>query len=152
EGRVREAQEIAFVLANDKNAQPRDLARYVGLLLDDHRAPEAAPWLQKLVAADPRGFVTLSLRARYLASEKKQDEAADLIDNDLQKRLSDAKSNDDRAQVLLAAGRLYGELRMDEQAERVYKQLDSLSPTGYQSLALWLASRGRIDEAVELCL
>jgi tetratricopeptide (TPR) repeat protein len=122
------------------------------LLLKDKRASEAAPWLKKLIAADPDGFVTLNLQARSLLAAGNADQAQPLVEEFLQQRLEQAKSSADRAKLLLSVGNLYSQLHMDRAAERTLRSAMAENAADYASLATWLAGHGKLPEAIELCL
>jgi tetratricopeptide (TPR) repeat protein len=122
------------------------------LLLKDNRASEAAPWLKKLIAADPDGFATLSLQARSLLAEGNTDQVQPLAEEYLQQRLEQAKSPADRSKLLLSVGNLYSQLHMDRAAERTIRSAMTENAADYASLATWLAGHEKLPEAIELCL
>ena len=152
EGRLRKATEHAFALATRRNPTPASVANYIDLLLKDQRVSEARPWLAKLSKLDPDSFATVNLSARQLAAEGKKKDAEKIVEAYLQRRLADTETADDKAQLLLAVGRLYSQIDLASQAERVLRQLAAASPLGYQHLATWLAKQERSEEAVDLCL
>jgi len=151
DGQARKSEEQALALASRKSAHPDHLARYIELLLAHHRAAEVPTWLDKLAQVAPESWVTLNLRAQFLATEGKTADIETMIEAELgrQRARQDDKA---QAQLLLAAATLYAEVKMDRQADRTFRQLASLSPDGYRPLAFWLASHEHGAEAIEICL
>ena len=152
QGDQHKARQQAHALVDRKKPLPGHLAQYVELLLSDGRASEAGPWLARLSEVDPDSFTTLRTRARLLASEGRKDEIEPFAEHFLKQLSNRGGSPSERMQGLIRVGELYAQMQMDPQAERAFRQLASQSSSSYQPLALWLASRGRGGEAVDLCL
>lgn len=152
EGHAHDAEQQAYVLVNRKTPQPAHLVRYIDLLLREGHGFEAGSAFEKLAGIDPDSFTTLSLRARLMAARKETAGIEPLVEAYMQRALPTAKAEEDTYRMLLGAGLLYAQLQMDAQAERTLRQAALHSAEGYQTLAAWLASHNRSEEAVAMCI
>jgi tetratricopeptide (TPR) repeat protein len=137
------ARQILFDLVV-RDAQPRYLAAFVNGLLQHEEAPTGIePWLAKLEALAPpdQNFETLSLRARLLQAEGRDDEAVRRLQNF-------ATQNPEQAEAV--AGLLEA-MNLPAAAEQVVGQLKAKKPEDELAIAEFLARLGHPERALDLC-
>jgi cellulose synthase operon protein C len=175
--RRREAIAILETLAKEGAATPDDQTRLYALYESDNDWPKARDLMQRLLASDQRNSTYPALFALSLIRHGEPAEAAPLIAQlgrlvpdspavvELKARLLVAQGHKDEAvqQVLtfargqpgrlLPSARLLAELGLPEPAELLYQQYvaGSKDPQAPFELAGFLARRGRLKDALDLC-
>ena len=130
-------------LLTTEGSNPTYLAFYVDALLRRGDQHEAAVWLDKMEKVQPRAYQTIDLRARLLQARGKTDEAVRLITS----YAGDKGADLARAAVLLE------DLGHAPAAEPLYRRFAAISkaPEAVLALALYLARRQKVKEALGLC-
>jgi Flp pilus assembly protein TadD len=148
------AREQLKILANVEKPEPDHLAAYIDNLLRSERSADARAPLESLAEMEPAdaNFRTLSLKSRWLAGEGRSDEVGPLIAAYVAAQHLAQPEDASHAKTLVAVGDLLASLRLNEGAERSYRQAFALAPSAHLSLAIWLSKQDRTSEAVEVCL
>jgi tetratricopeptide (TPR) repeat protein len=139
----RARAQLADLLEKDSGAQAH-VSHYAQVLLEHGEVAAAAPWIEKLEAAEGKpSFGTVALRARLLYQQGRADEAV--------RRLR-AYGQDQPDQVGAVAAVLEGIGRPAE-AESAYREYATRSrePEAVLLLARYLARQQRLGEALGLC-
>ncbi len=126
---------------------PLTLALAIEVLTLDSKAEEARLLLDRLAKAQPDEPLTFACRALVLKAEGDLDAAASVL---VEAATAAAKTTDGQR-----LGRSYFErlvrLGCDEAAEELGQTLAARWPAEVSPLAQFLASRGRVDQAVAVC-
>jgi tetratricopeptide (TPR) repeat protein len=143
DGNRAKARAALLTLVTHYEHNPRYLAAYVRCLLRDQDAGEARRWVAKLAQVGGRFFETVELRARVLHANGDSGGAVALLQNYAGEK--DARL-DWAAQIL-------DELGQAQEAEKLYRRhvAAAKDPAGVLKLALHLADRRRVAEALDLC-
>lgn len=141
--------------------EPRYLVVFIEALLRHNEVSSVGMYLNRLVEIAPKWFVTLSLRADLLCAKNQPDVAFNLMKKFVDE--ADAQSKDRDARLRLAADKLTRlgrrltkpEQKPDadkflDQAETWYRAYAKESPARNLLLAVFLGTRGKTDEALEL--
>jgi predicted Zn-dependent protease len=142
-GDKAKARDTILPLLNG-NADPRYLAFYIGMLLDQKQTAEADIWLGILEKQQPGAPVTASLKAKALKQEGKDKEAVALL-----KKKAEGK---DLRLKLEIAGELERMNEMDA-AEEIYRTYvnESKEPQAVLVMARFLGRRKQVSAALDLC-
>jgi tetratricopeptide (TPR) repeat protein len=144
------------VLIGQENPQPATLVAYLEHLFAQSRGSEAAAarYLDQLAKVEPESNSgrTMSLRARWLKANNKQDQIQPLVESFLRTNQPKLTNPQDQARLMLLAAALYASLDMDLAAESAYQRAAKLEPTAFAAHAEWLARKNRPGEAVQLCV
>jgi len=141
--RWRDCQEIMLsLLARDPN-NPAIVAPWCQMLLSEGETKQVGRWLGNL-SADSGDAIRI--RAQLLVAQEKPDEALKL----LRSLLPEDVRPQDAPRVRSIAG-LLNELKLYEAAENLFRLYVQLQPNARLVLASFLASRGKIDECLDLC-
>jgi tetratricopeptide (TPR) repeat protein len=151
-------QSEMLTLLATKRDEPKYIATYARDLLRRSFVTDARPWVSRLIELDPNSQQTAEMRTRVLAAENKPKEAIALLVGHTERQAGDEQQ---KAQSIGEAALLLEELSLkkDENddywkaAEKMYRQFasDSAHPERVFALANFLAHRGRLDDALDLC-
>lgn len=111
--------------------------------------------LERLLEKDPQGdqkSLPTALRVRLLTLEGKQEEGKKLIEEYADSELANVSSDSERAKVFLRIGGLYQSAQFNEDAERWFRKLVEITPSGYVLVAQSLLKQGKTTEAVDFCI
>lgn len=147
-----EASSLLLSLVTSKEgATPEVLAFYIRALLRHNQVRDARAWFSKLEALEPSTVRTADLKARLLKQENQSDEAGRFLTEFSRKDYAENKDPN----VLLRCAALLADLDRPGEAEKLYRQYvaetEQKHPESNLALAGFLASRGRISEALDLC-
>jgi tetratricopeptide (TPR) repeat protein len=142
-GKWNEASRRMGAAVSAESDNPVYLTSYVNSLLRHKEWAAAAPWLARLEQKQPAAFSTVQLKARLLAGEGKNDEAAAVV-------MSYTRSKD--ADLRLSA-LLLEAIDRPVQAGDLYRRLalDDKRPEAALDLASYLGRQGRTQEALDEC-
>ncbi|MBI3864317.1 MAG: tetratricopeptide repeat protein [Planctomycetia bacterium] len=133
-------------------SEPLFQTLFVSFLNRHDRLALADRWLSVLEQSNAGNPQMLELRVDWLKRSRRVDEIEKTVDAFLASRLKTARDdNQQTALLLFAAGVLTG-AELDDAAEQKHREIVRRYPARYESLAIWLAERGRVDEALALCL
>jgi|GEM_PF-6637855 len=149
-GQLDLAQEQYETLLKAQN-EPLYQAMFVRFLNRHDRLTPADLWLTRLEQAKSGDPQVLELRVDWLKRSKRIDEIEKTVDGFLAPRLRTAKNVTQQTALLRYAAGLFSAEKLDEAAEKKFREIVRLVPANYEPLAVWLAERGRIDEALALC-
>lgn len=116
------------------------------LLLDAREA------LARLEENDPANARALELRVDWLNRSNRSGEIAEVVERALAVRLAAAKNDEQKTALLRSAAELLTRVKLFAAAEEKLREVTALTPGGYEFLAIWLAQRQRVDEALALSL
>ncbi|HWB10156.1 MAG TPA: tetratricopeptide repeat protein [Pirellulales bacterium] len=159
-----EAMEVMEALL-DKSPNNADyVAGYARMLLDDNRLEDAERWIKRLEGLAPQAVRTAELRARALASRRRESKAVSVLESLLTVQPApgaDAPQFDRGQLAVLLEGianwkPAHGGPRAEEflkAAERQFRQAeaDSPSPERKAALAAFLGRHGKVKEGLQLC-
>lgn len=152
DGRLEKAREQLLAAASPETADPAAVAGFVDLALRQNQADTATPYLERLQEKDPNSIRTLALRAKWLAQKGRAGEIVSTIGPVVDRQVAAAETAEAKARLLNDLGMVYSQSGLQADAERVLRQGREASPELYEPLAMWLASVGRVGEAVDLIL
>jgi len=152
DGRLQRAREQLLTLISGNTPQPTHVAIYVDLLLRRQAAADATQWLAYLEAREPLSPRTLSLRGRWLKQQGRTDEIEPLVEKFLVRLNAEAYGSIQPDQMAFELATLFAAVELPEPAERWYRELMRVSPRDFPYFADWMASQGRTEEAVALCV
>jgi tetratricopeptide (TPR) repeat protein len=152
DGRLQRAREQLLTLISGKDPQPTHVAIYVDLLLRRQSASDATRWLELLETREPLSPRTLSLRGRWLHQQGKNEEIEPLVARYLERLNTEAYGSIPTDQLAFELATLFAAVELPEPAERWYRELMRTSPRDFTHYADWLASQGRTEDAVRLCV
>lgn len=147
-GQMAKALEHAKALA-DRSTDPSVLALYAELLIRAQKLDEAAAQVERLAKIEADSLRVLGLKALLLQAQKKNDEAAALLEAryaSLEKDNAPDEETMGRKILELLVG-----LGQFDAAERVGLRLAQRRPTSGAVVARILAQRGKLAEALKLC-
>lgn len=124
---------------------------FVRFLNRQDRLAPADLWLSRLEQVDLSNQQTLELRVDWLKRSQRVTEIESTVDRFLAGRMKVAKNDTQKQALLRYAADLFTAAELEEAAEKKYREMAQRYPAKYDSLAIWLAERGRIDEALALC-
>jgi Flp pilus assembly protein TadD len=111
--------------------------------------------LEKLLAKEPRAettFVPMALRMKLLSLQGESPAALQLLNEFVDRKQPEAKTDADRARLYLQAGNLCGSVKEFKAAEDWYRRVEEIAPTSYVLVAQSLLQQDKPDEAVKRCL
>ena len=103
-------------------------------------------------AATERRFLPVACRARLLAAEDRQKEAAQVVQEFSEREQPAAKSDIDRAKLYLMLGNLCTQIGSDADAEQWYRRLVAIAPNSYVLLVRSLLQQQKLIDSVDVCL
>jgi tetratricopeptide (TPR) repeat protein len=113
----------------------------------------ADQWLSRLEQDGGSGRPEIhELRVEWLRRSRRVAEIEPLVDAFLESQMKLAKNDIQQAALIRYAADLFTDLKLFDAAEKKYREFVRRNPASYKSLALWLVERGRVDDALELCL
>jgi len=132
--------------AAGENASADSILLYAGILLASKAYDEADRQLERLTALSPNNMAVAELKAKSLAARGQPKEGAAVLERAFAAlpKTSDTVSLGEKLTGLLLR------LNQPEAAERVARQLSTMSPKGATICAMVLNGRGRTDEAASL--
>ena len=150
---LEDARQQYLAVAGRANPNPSHLALFVEFLIRNDEAGAASGYLDRLEKLTPDSLGTMRLRARWLHSENRTEELKPLVESLAEKILRKA-ADDPGAEVRLASsvGNIYLNVELHQEAERWYRRLVELDPTGYAPLVNVLARQDRMQEAIDVCV
>ena len=95
---------------------------------------------------DPESPATAQIRARLFALQDRKDRAWDVV-----KSLAPPQDAPNRTASLLALARFLEELEIHDKSEQLYRAIAREDASAELGLAEYLARRGKLDEAFEIC-
>lgn len=149
-GRIDSAQE-QLTTAVEGNAASAVLAAALEFLVRQNRTENADPWLARLEALEPNGTRAIDLRARILQRAGRADAIEPTVEAFVTRRLEAMKTDPQRLALRRFAVDLYTRTKCFDAAEKQLRAMVELSPPTYELLAVWLADRGRVADAIALC-
>jgi len=149
----RMAREQYTAVVGRANPNPSRLALFVEFLIRNDETGAAAGYLGRLEKLTPDNLATTRLRARWLHIENRTEEIKPLVEG-LAEKLLKKIVDDPRAEAQLASsiGKVYSSVELLEEAERWYRRLVELDPTGYPPLVTVLAQQDRMQDAIDVCV
>ena len=135
------------------NPNPSDLTLFVEFLIRNDKTGAASEHLDRLDKLVPDNLGTMQLRARWLHGENRTQEIKPLVEG-LAEKLLEKTAGDPGAEARLALsiGNVYSNVELHQEAERRYRRLVELDPTGYAPLVNVLARQDRMTEAIDVCV
>jgi len=138
------AREILQSLLIDGRSNSLLMTHYVQSLISHNELDAATNWLIELESLTPKSFAVTVLKARALAAQEEDRQAAQLIEEFIRENQS--------VTDLSAAATVLSELGHPEIAETVLlDQRDALDANARLTLVTLIARSGRIDQALEFC-
>ena len=134
------------------SADPAVLAPSIEFLIRNNLLVAAREALAGLEELDPGNARALELRVEWLNRSMRQSEIPEAVNRVLAIQLEGTKNDVQKAALIRSAADLLTRVKLHSAAEEKLREVAALTPDGYQALALWLARRQRIDEALALCL
>ncbi len=144
-------QQFEGLLASQETPPSTFVARYIELQLARKAADKVAVWIDKL-AASGETPQTILLRGRMLQAQHRSAELPTLVEDYGMRRLAAAKDDIERVQVLADTADLCTNFDLHDAAERWYQQLVAAKPQEYSRLVLCMARRGRMSDAIAMCI
>jgi tetratricopeptide (TPR) repeat protein len=141
-----------FEIALGENDAPAFLIAYVEFLNRHDLRQEADRALARLEEKDPANLRALELRVEWMDRSARGSEIEACVDRALTARLEAAKEPAQKAALLRFSAELLTRARLFDGAEKRLREAAALVPSGGETLAIWLARRGRIDDAIAVCL
>lgn len=141
-GQIDQARAAAMRAAGD-GASPEAILLYAGILLNAQAFDDAQRQLDRLDALDPDSLALAELRARVLVAQGESQKAATCLEQAFLAHLEspEAQSIGERMIGLLL------QLKLPDTAESIARRVGKLGPRGLCTEGLFLAGRGRFDEA-----
>lgn len=139
-------------LVRGSGAKLEHKAMLADLLLRDGRVDDAESWIDQLQAADPKSFPVMSLRVRWLAEKKRMTEIDAQFKPFMDEWLANAEGDEVRGKRCSEAGKLFAQIKDADSAELWFAKGVDYSPAAFEDFADWLASGGRVSDAVTVLL
>ncbi len=147
-GRPEEASQVAMIVART-STDPPTIALYIETLLRSKKFPEAFRQLDRLSAIKPGDAAEAALRVRCLRLSSKAEEVAEALERDATARIDQPGGEPFVCEAFSSLFDL-GPPAIDR-ADRVARAAVRHRPAASWMPALILASRGKAEEALELC-
>jgi len=158
EGNIDEAQkQFKKVVVDVERPDAAYLEFYLYFLLRNDMLREFPIQLKRLEDLEPNkySYRTTRLQVRWLSRQNRPEgEILAAVDQYRARGMSEAKTNPEKAAVLLNAARLFDQAGILRQAEEVYRDLANrqLLDSAYQPYAIWLGRKKRFADAIGVCL
>jgi tetratricopeptide (TPR) repeat protein len=142
---------LLSLITSKRGKTPEVLAYYIGGLLRHGQTARAREFLPDLEAIEPNSVRTLELKARLLKDAGDAPEAAKLLTEFARKDFATKK---DLTTLSRIAG-LLSDLGLAKESEELfrfgYAEMEKTRPESALALASFLASHGRLSEALDYC-
>jgi tetratricopeptide (TPR) repeat protein len=148
---VEEAKE-QFIKVLKEGETSAALLLYIDFLNRNEQTDDAGATLARLETLDPENVRLLGLKIEWLMASHRASEIEETIDRGLAARVAAAKSDEQRAALDRYAAELLTRARLYDPAEKKLREAVRLVPASYETLALWLVERDRLNDALGLCL
>ena len=124
------------------------LIQFATMLLDRNELSQANHYISNLSRTSPKDERTIRLAAKMHMAKKTPDtkSATNTVNSIIPKQKTSAES----ARSLLFAARLFDELGLHKEAEEAFRRLAREQPIRLVTLAKYLASRGRVKDALSI--
>jgi tetratricopeptide (TPR) repeat protein len=132
--------------------EPLFQLQFVRFLNQFDRLDLADQWLSRLEQDGSGKPEILDLRVDWLQRSQRIAEIVPLVDGYVERQLKILKDDSQELALLRNAAELFTELKLYDAAEKKYREIMRRYPGSYKLLALWLAKRGRFEEALAVCL
>ncbi|WP_406701323.1 tetratricopeptide repeat protein (plasmid) [Singulisphaera sp. Ch08] len=142
-GQTEQARVHAMRAAGE-NANPEAILLYASILLNEKAFDEADRQLDRLVKLDPNSLAVAELRARIQLAKGQGEDAEAGLERAFAARV-------DTPEALAVGEKMIGlllQLQRPDAATRVAQRVGQLGPRGACAEGMFLAGRGRLDEAV----
>jgi tetratricopeptide (TPR) repeat protein len=149
-GRIDPAMEQITSVVESSGA-PASLALGIEFAVRHDRFEAAERWLASLEAVESAATRALDLRVGLLERSGRSAEIEPLVERFVTRRLESTKLENQKAALHKFAADLLTRAKLFSAAESQLREMVKQLPAAYEALAIWLADRGRIDEAVAIC-
>jgi tetratricopeptide (TPR) repeat protein len=148
---TKASEKLLELIASKQGKTPEIVAFYIRALLRHDRVSDARVLMSDLETMDPNSARTVGLKARLLTEENKGDEAGRLLKDFARKEFAAKKD----PQTLSRFASLLADLGRPAEAEELYRlnvaETEKTRPESVLGLASFLASHGKLGEALDLC-
>lgn len=147
---IDEAQNQYETLLRSQTETPFQIL-FVRFLNRQSRLARADSLLSRIEQVDSNNQQVLELRVDWLKRSQRTTEIEKIVDRFLAVRMKGAKNDAQKQALLRYAADLLTAAELEDAAEKKYREIALNYPAKYDLLAIWLAERGRIEEALALC-